>query len=602
MPHFTESHKAELIAKVVETAHRRLGEDQAQPVAEFVNRYFAHVPPEDIHGESINSLFGAAFAHWRLAAHRVPGTPLVRVYNPQLEEHGWRCEHTVVEVVTDDMPFLVASLTAELNRHDLTVTLVIHPIVRVRRDGGGKLLDIAASDDDSDGVIAESFMHVEVTHQSGDALDRIAAEVKSVLGDVRAAVEDWGPMRERLREIIDGPEPREIDMSADDVAEVRAFLEWIYRHNFTLLGYRKYALHGEGEEARVQAVAEFGLGLLRDPDFVVLDALRELESMPPEVREFVSRFDILVVTKSNRVSRVHRPVLMDVIAVKEFDGDGRVVALHLVVGLFTAGAYNRSPHDIPLLRRKLQTAMELAGFHPQGHDGRALMNIVANFPRDELLQVSAKHLYRTSIGILHLQDRQRVALFIRRDDFERFITCLVYVPRDRYTTSLRLRIQAILERAFAGKVSTHYGELGDSPLARFYAMVRTTPGQIPEYRADELEDQIIDASRSWSDHLLTALNKLEGEELGVTLHRRYADAFPPGYQDQFNAEQAVADVEKIEQTLQSGMLQDDRLSSVRRRRSSASLQIVPPRQAHRPLAGAAHARASGVAGHRRGSP
>ncbi len=182
------------------------------------------------------------------------------------------------------------------------------------------------------------------------------------------------------------------------------------------------------------------------------------------------------------------------------------------------------------------------------------MNIVANFPRDELFQVSAEHLYHTSIGILHLQDRQRVALFIRRDDFERFVSCLVYVPRDRYTTDLRLRILVILERAFGGTVASHYGEVGDSPLARLYAIVRTTPGEIPEYRADEIEDEIIAASRSWPDHLLTAITTTHGEEHGVDLHRRYRNAFPPGYQDRFNAEQAVADVEKIERTLASGEL------------------------------------------------
>jgi len=554
MPHITESFKAELIAKVVDTALRKLGEDQAPAVAGFMRNYFADVPPEDIHGETVDTLFGAAFAHWRFGSHRKPGTPLVRVYNPQLEEHGWRSEHTIVEIVTDDMPFLVASVTAELNRHDLAVALVIHPVERVRRDGDGNLLGVAAADEEGDDVLAESFMHVEVTHQSGGVLDQIAADLKEVLGEVRAAVEDWSPMRERLRAIIDAPAPSGDHIPEDDVAEVREFLDWIYHHNFAILGYRKYTLQGEGEDARVEEVPDAGLGLLRDPDFVVLDALRDLESTPAEVRQFISRPDMLVVTKGNRVSRVHRPVHMDTIGVKEFDGVGRVVGLHLIVGLFTAGAYNRSPHDIPLLRRKLQKAIEMAGFKPQGHDARALIHIVANFPRDELLQVSAEHLFKTSIRILHLQDRQRVALFIRRDDFERFITCLVYVPRDRYTTDLRLRIQAILERAFAGKVTANYGELGDSPLARLYAIVRTTPGQIPEYNAAEIEEEIVAASRSWSDHLLTAVTTAHGEEIGFAMHRRYGAAFPPGYQDRFNADQAVADMDKIEQTLESGTL------------------------------------------------
>ncbi|MGF1641293.1 MAG: NAD-glutamate dehydrogenase [Rhodospirillales bacterium] len=547
MPRVTEIQKADQIDKVVEAAERRLGKDQAAPVTAFVRRYFAHLPPADIFGETADNLFGAALSHWRLAARRRPGTACVRVYNPRLDEHGWRCGHTVVEVVTDDMPFLVASLTAELNRRDLVVHLVNHPVLRIRRTADGGAVEI----DDAEDAVRESFMHFQVTHQSGPALAEIASGIEGVLADVRAAVEDWQPMRARLSEIIEGLDASG-GVAAEEVDEVRAFLQWVYEHHFTLLGYRAYRFEGEGAAATIGVEREAGLGLLRDPDFVVFDELRDLTSMPPAVRAFVAQPELLTVTKTNRKSTVHRPALMDFIAVKRFDADGRMVGLHSFVGLFTAVAYNRSPRDIPLLRRKLEHVIARAGFDARSHDGKALMNIVETFPRDELFQVSEDHLLETSVGILHLQDRRRVALFLRRDPFERFITCLVYIPNDRYSTELRRRIQAILERAFAGEVTSHYSQVGDAPHARLYLIVRTRPGSIPDYDATLLQAEIVAATRTWSDHLKDALISARGEEQGNQLFHRYSEAFEAGYQDRFNAEEAVEDVVRIEQTLATG--------------------------------------------------
>jgi len=553
MPRITEIHKADQIDKVVETAERRLGKEQSTVVSGFIRRYYANVPPRDIYGETADNLFGAAFAHWRLGAQRNPGAPSVRVYNPRLDEHGWRCEHTVVEVVTEDMPFLVASVTAELNRRDFNVHLVIHPVVRVHRDDGGKAVGTVEPNADADDAIAESFMHFQVTHQSGAVLGEIAAGVEAVLADVRAAVEDWQPMRARVNDIT-GDLDVVGGVPEDEVAEARAFLQWIYQNHFTLLGYREYRFDGAGADATVAVVPESGLGLLRDADFIVFDELRHLASMPPAVRDFVTRPDLLMVTKTNRKSTIHRPVLMDFIGVKSVDGEGRVVGLHLLIGLFASVAYNRSPRDIPMLRRKLENVISRAGFDLRSHDGKALTNIVETFPRDELFQVSEDHLLKTGLGILHLQDRQRVALFVRRDDFERFVTCLVYVPRDRYSTALRLSIQTILERAFAGEVTSQYGQSGDSPLARLYMIIRTKPGQIPDYDASVLESEIVDAARTWSGHLKDALIAVRGEEQGNKLSQSYGEAFPPGYQDRFTAEEAVADVDRVEQALQTGVL------------------------------------------------
>jgi len=567
---FIEPHRAELIAKVSETAERRLGADKAADVTAFICHYFAHVPLQDVHGETTDALFGAAYAHWKKGCKRVTSRPCVRVYNPRLDEHGWRSEHTVVEVVTDDMPFLVDSVTAMLNRRDLAVHLTIHPIVPVIRDAEGEAQGVATdADAKAANVNRESFMHFEVTQQPNSALPEIAKAVEGVLADVRAAVEDWRLMTDRMQEVINDVGTATKWLPEEDVNEVRAFLQWVHDDHFTFLGYREYAFSGGGSDATISVVPDVGLGVLRDPDFTVFHELRAIASMPPAVQAFVSRPDLLLVTKTNLPSTVHRPVPMDSIGVKKFDAEGRVMGQLMFVGLFTSVAYNRSPRDIPLLRQKLRRAVEHAGFAPRSHNAKALFNIVETFPRDELFQVSDEHLFKTSLGILQLQERQRVALFVRRDDFERFMSCLIYIPRDRYSTALRLKVQDLLERAFAGQVTAHYSQLGDSPLARLHLMIQTTAGEIPEFDAEELEAHIVDATRTWSDHLQMALIAAHGEEAGQRYFRQFGSAFPPGYEEWFNAEEAVADVDKISATLDDGELG----LSLYRRLDSADHQI-----------------------------
>ncbi len=379
-----------------------------------------------------------------------------------------------------------------------------------------------------------------------------------MLGDVRRAVDDWQAMRDKLKAVVDELAAPPLESSAEEIAEDRDFLNWIYENNFTLLGYRAYDFVAKGGDANGEPIAAVvpgsGLGLLRDSEFLVFDEFRDQAPLPPAVRAFAARSDLLMVTKSNRLSTIHRAAHMDVIALKRANAQGQMIGEHMFIGLFTAVAYNRSARNIPLLKRKLNNIIARAGFDPREHDGRALINIVETYPRDELFQISEDHLLTTALGILDLQQRKRVRLFLRRDDFERFVSCLVYLPLDRYTTERRLVIQSIVAKAFAGEISAHYSQVGDSPMARLQIVVRTTPGQIPEYNVDEIEAAIVDATRTWSDHLQDALHAAHGEESGQVLHQRYKDAFPPGYRERFNAAQAVADADVVEQVLRTGSL------------------------------------------------
>jgi glutamate dehydrogenase len=544
----SERRQAALINKLIPEIRRNIPKAQAADGTRFLKTFFGSVPPDDLSERSPENLRGAAQSLWSLLQVRAPDQADVRVYIPEEKHDGWQSDRAIVETVNDDMPFLVDSITAALNNRGFTVALAVHPILRVKRDKKGRLT--AVSDKDGDGLLRESVMHIEIAEAVDEAdIADLRSEILRVLRDVRRAVADWQAMRGRMFEVIGGLAQASDSVPKADIDETAAFLQWAHDDNYTFLGFRDYDFDRRGSKPVVRVNCETCLGVLRDGDQVVFDALRNMEAMPAEVRYFVDQPEVLLISKANIRATVHRPVHMDVIAVKRYDEKSRVIGIRMFVGLFTSVAYSLSPRQIPVLRHKISRAIERTGFAPASHDGKALSHILETFPRDELFQISEDDLLDIGLGILHLQDRQRIALFVRIDSFERFASCLVYFPRDRYTTDLRQKTHTILEEAFDGNVNAYYTQVTDSPLARVHYIVRTQPGKIPAYEIAAIEAQIIEASRSWEDRLLDALTVAKGERDGLKLHRRFATAFPAGYMERYAAESAVFDVEMVASAL-----------------------------------------------------
>jgi len=543
----TEKQKIELLDKIVAAAVAHVDRAQAAMVEGFVSHFYANVPGDDIHGEAPGALAAAALSVWQFALERKPGEAKVRIFSPRMEEHGWATGHTLVEIVNDDMPFLVDSVTAEINRQELNVHLLIHPIYRIERGVDGKIAAL-----DAPKARAESVMQLRITQII--APERMAAlreRIEVVLRDVRAAVEDWPAMRARLRAVLAEIGQDRLPLPEGEVREGIDFLEWIDADHFTYLGYREYTFSGEGEAVSYRIVEDKALGVLRDWHVRVFDGIRNRDNMPPDVRNFLRQPQLIMVTKANLRSSVHRDAYLDTIGVKIFDAQGRVTGERLFAGLFTSTAYNRSPWDIPLLRRKVAWVAARAGFAPNSHDAKALEHILETFPREELFQISDDDLYEMALGILHLQERQRVALFTRRDPYERFVSCFVYVPRDRISSNLRRRIAGILERAFAGKLNDSFVQMVDQPLARLHFLIATTPGEIPAADLKLVESQIAQTSRSWTDAFQEALIAAKGEAAGVGLMRDFRDAFQAGYQVAFDAASAVEDADFVRVALRS---------------------------------------------------
>ncbi|MGW3624521.1 NAD-glutamate dehydrogenase [Streptomyces sp. NPDC000880] len=572
--------KAELLARAARVAehspvggHLPTGAEQGKrpdqgTLLAYLQRYYLHTAPEDLADRDPVDIFGAALSHYRLAENRPQGTANVRVHTPTVEENGWTCSHSVVEVVTDDMPFLVDSVTNELSRQGRGIHVVIHPQVVVRRDVTGKLIEVLPSETNGKArgralphdALVESWIHVEFDRETDRAdLKQITSDLLRVLSDVREAVEDWEKMRDAALRIADElpSEPTADDLRDQEVDEARELLRWLADDHFTFLGFREYELT---ENDSLAAVPGTGLGILRSDPHHSGDETHPVSPsfsrLPADARKKAREHKLLVLTKANSRSTVHRPSYLDYVGVKKFNADGEVIGERRFLGLFSSAAYTESVRRVPVIRRKVAEVLEGAGFSPNSHDGRDLMQILETYPRDELFQTPVDQLRSIVTSVLYLQERRRLRLYLRQDEYGRYYSALVYLPRDRYTTGVRLRLIEILKEELGGTSVDFTAWNTESILSRLHFVVRVPVGtELPgltDADTERIEARLVEAARSWADGFAEALNAECGEERAAELLRRYGNAFPEGYKADHSPRAAVADLAHIDQLTRSG--------------------------------------------------
>jgi len=535
---------ADLVTRVARAARGSLAAPQAGIAERFVQRYYGGADPQELAARDPGDLVGAALAHLDFGRRFAGGAARVRAFNPKLAEHGWQSAHTVVQIVSDDMPFLVDSSTLEINRLGMALHLVIHPVLRVARDDKGKLTGVGPPAAAGDGRL-ESFIQLEVDRQTDPArLQEIEQGLARVLADVAAAVADWQPMQQRLRELIEELAAAGPPLDAAEASEAHAFLAWLLDNHMTLLGYRDYGLLSENGEDVLRIVRGSGLGILRERAGTTLST--SFATLPPETRARARQPNILVLSKANTRATVHRPGYLDYVGVKRFDARGQVVGERRILGLYTHTVYTANLASIPVVRRKVAAVQARAGFLPASHNGKALASILEDYPRDELLQIEPDELYAHAVAILQLGERQRTRLLVRRDAYGRTITCLVFVPRDKYSTEQRQKFQRILAEAFNGAAAEFTVSLSESPLARIFMVIRTRPGTVPEVDVRALEARIVAATRRWEDDLHELLVAQLGEERGNGLYARFGAAFPAGYREDHAVRAALLDLQMID--------------------------------------------------------
>ena len=509
----------------------------------FLRAYFHGVAEEDLAERAPRHLARAALAHLAFGTRRPPGRSLVRVFNPDARRDAFESAHTLVLSVTDDMPFLVDSLSMAFARAELAVHLIVHPVLQVRRDRRGVLLDIGSNG--AQAAHPESWQLYEIDRVTDSAqLARLEHDLETTLADVRAAVSDWRAMRERVREIITRLESDPPPLPATEVTEAAHLLDWMEARHFVFLGYRHYRLLRGRSEDRLLPDVNSGLG--------VLNSLRRHARKPGptvlrgDLRSRAREPELLVLTKANSTSTVHRGELLDYVGVKTFDSRGRVAGEHRFLGLWTSTAYHGSPRDIPVLRRKVERVIEHFGLDPAGHDGKAVLNVLETYPRDELFQARVADLVPIVRGVVNLYERRTVRLLVRRDPYHRFYSCLVYVPRDRYNTEVRRRIEKIALAGFGGVSVESQAQITGESHARLHVVIRTDPAA--RHRPDfaDIERRIGEAALTWADRLRELLVGQRGEEAGLALVSRYRHAFPIAYQEAVSPEEVLEDLRDLE--------------------------------------------------------
>jgi glutamate dehydrogenase len=511
----------------------------------FVRVYFLSVALDELAIRPIEEVYAIVYAHFRFIQQRKPGEIKLKIYNPEVKMDGYSSSHSIIELVQDDMPFVVDSLSMELNRQGISIHFIAHSGgVWVARDAAGNLKDF--DNKPFADMAPEANVYVVIDRQSdAAALQALSQTLYGILLDISLVVDDFPSMKQALTSYVEHLEQLAKNTVTAKFEEAIAFLKWLDNDHFTFLGFAEFK-PANNKNTFWQYESKSALGLMRERSSYKPGILANEFSVDLKTWDAES----LVITKSSYMATVHRPVWMDVVIVREFDEHGRVLKEGRFLGLYTSSAYHTLTQDIPYLRKKVHYVFDRVHLPPKGHDAKALEDIIESFPKDELFQISKEALFDTVMGILHIQERQRIRLFMRRDILNRFYSCMVYLPRDLFNTELRIKFQNILMKELHGTSSNFVPKFLPSILCRIDFLVTTNPKNhlIPDIKA--IEAKLCAAARSWRDDLKALLIEKLGEHHGNFVYNKYARAFSSSYRDDFPVTTALLDIAEIEHILE----------------------------------------------------
>lgn len=524
----------QLIQDKLELAHQPL-------VTQLAQHLFSNVAQDDLIERNESDLYGAVVSLWHHINEKKPEERSVRVFNPTVSKQGWQSTHTIVEIVIPDSPFLVDSIKMALSRLDLTSHLMLNGPTQIARNADGTIKSI----NDGEGPL-QSLFHLEVDRLSSkEEMTALKDELLDILNDTSLVVQDWKPMASKLDQVIAQLEKQKdrIPVEADRCEETLKFLRWLGNHNFTFMGYKEFDLVNVEGDTELRPTAESGLGLFSDAKRV---RTVKLSHFPDSARLEAKKPFLLILTKGNKQSRIHRPAYTDYIGIKKFDETGKVIGEHRFTGLYTSAVYNQAVESIPLIREKVERILAASGYRVGSYAYKALHNILENYPRDELLQAREEELLEVGMGVVQMQDRDLIRLFVRKDPFGRFFSCMVYVTKERYNTELRRHTQRILKHYFGCQQEVEFTTyFSESPLARTHYIVRVDNNNM-NVDVKKIEQNLMEASTTWDDRLSEAIVANFGESKGLPLSKEYLHAFPRSYKEDVMPGSAVSDIESLE--------------------------------------------------------
>jgi len=534
-----------LLESLEKFIHKQIKDHTVEQLALFARSYYPDSVFEDLVDRPIDDLYGALLSHWNLLLDRPKGSDKIHIYNPNIEDHGWQSSHTVIEITTPARPFLLDSITMEINRYGLTNQLVLHPVYWVTRDAHGKLKNI--SDTQEKDAVQECVLHIEVNRQSNSGIiEQLQQSLQQVLRDIRASTEDWNVCLDRMQGEIS-------TLLADNnpkLSESIEFLQWLQKDHFVFLGYREYKIIEQEGEFGFSVVNKSGLGILRDS--IAQLPSKNFLAISPDIYKLLNNDIPLIITKATSKATVHRSVFMDYIGIKQYDNSGTVIGEKRFLGLFSSSAYSCELKSVPLIRNKIDQILNIPALSHK-HSIRTLLYILNSLPRDELFQANLGSLSQCVQGVLQLQERQRVRVFVRHEVYGHFVSLLVFVPRERYQTQTRQKIQEILLATFKGSGVEFSVKLSESILARIHFIIHSNEGCRIDYDIKEIEQKIITALSNWYDELEEALYFSLGEAEANRYLQMYRGGFSAAYKEAVPARTALLDLKRFEKMEQKGL-------------------------------------------------
>ncbi|MFP0196769.1 NAD-glutamate dehydrogenase [Pseudomonas sp. PHC1] len=543
MAFFTAASKADFQHQLQAALAQHISEQALPQVALFAEQFFGIISLDELTQRRLSDLAGCTLSAWRLLERFDHAQPQVRVYNPDYERHGWQSTHTAVEVLHHDLPFLVDSVRTELNRRGYSIHTLQTTVLSVRRGSKGELLEILPKGTTDEGVLHESLMYLEIDRCANAAeLNVLSKELEQVLDEVRVAVADFEPMKAKVQEILTKLDNSAFAVDADEKNEIKSFLEWLVGNHFTFLGYEEFTVTDEPDGGHIKYDQDSFLGLtklLRTG--MTYDELRIEDYAVAYLREPT----LLSFAKAAHPSRVHRPAYPDYVSIRELDADGKVIKEHRFMGLYTSSVYGESVRVIPFIRRKVEEIERRSGFQAKAHLGKELAQVLEVLPRDDLFQTPVDELFNTVMSIVQIQERNKIRVFLRKDPYGRFCYCLAYVPRDIYSTEVRQKIQQVLMERLKASDCEFWTFFSESVLARVQLILRVDPKNRIDIDPLQLENEVIQACRSWQDDYAALTVETFGEANGTNVLADFPKGFPAGYRERFAAHSAVVDMQHL---------------------------------------------------------
>lgn len=529
-----------LLDKVYQLVQKKLDASQCALVEKLARNLLDKISDDDLRQRNESDLYGAILSLWHNLNQLPQDSIFVRVFNPTLEGDGWQSTHTIVEVITQDTPFLVDSIRMTLNKLGITTHFILTGPLLVQKNKKGLVLTL----NETEGV-KQSVFHIEVDRMRDKThILTLEQALSETLKDTALVVADWQPMQKKLHQVASLLKKNQPASLAFQTKEAIEFLQWLALDNFTFMSYQYYQCDVVAGDYVLTAINDDAFGLAKKIDTAQFGSQLSTIAEPAAV-DFWSQ-SLLIINKSSHKSRVHRPAYLDYIGVKVYDTELNVVGEHRFYGLYASSVYNQATASIPVLNNKVKRILQASSFEPGSHPWRVLSNIIENFPRDELFQATEQEMLNMGMGVVQIQDRDKLKVFVRRDPFGRFFSCVVYVSRERYSTEYRRVSQDVLQRFFESNQEVEFTTFfSESPLARTHYIVRVSNNNV-DIDVNRLEQNLIEAATSWDDQLHLAIIANFGEQTGTLIAKHYKYAFPRSYKEATLAGYTVADIEHLE--------------------------------------------------------